>query len=383
MSEPALIPLTLHPLVDAQHRWRAFAIDCTNPADPGCAPTCALWLDALHLDETLGTMPLLLPALAPADCTEGLLGSLPPGRAMLPLAAGADADGAQIDALVGRGVTVLHMAGGTPPQTAGHGRWALLAPGAPIPAAGAAAPRVLLGVDHPEVFKAATTAGWQWLGGRYALQPPDMPRPGQGGGRSIVMRLLGQLATDAETTAIEQTLKSDPQLSYQLLRLVNSAAFALPREITSFSQAINLLGRRQLQRWLQLLLYAQRGDGGVSPLLPRAAWRASLMESLVRRAGGDRDAEDAAFMTGMFSLLELLLGQPMSGVIEPLHLSGPVEDALLRRDGKLGAQLALIDSADALQDVAPRLAAAAISTTDWLAAQVDAARWSIPVSQEA
>jgi EAL and modified HD-GYP domain-containing signal transduction protein len=375
MSEMMLTPYTLHPLVDPQHRWRALAV----VGDKCDAATLTHWIGTLGLRETLGSLALLLPPLAPAAVSEPLLAALPPGQTLLPLPRGAtDAD--DVARLVERGVIVLHALGDENPPAAGHGVWGRAEP---ITPAGTAIPRILLGIDHPEQVKQAAAAGWQWLGGHYALHPADPSPVPQGASRGIVMRLLGQVAADEDHDAIERTLKQDTQISYQLLRLVNSAAFALPRQISSFNQAITLLGRRQLQRWLQLLLYAQRNEGAASPLLPRAAWRAGLMESLTRRAGGDREAQDAAFMTGMFSLLEVLIGQPMSEIIAPLNLTPAVADALVTHGGALGARLALVAAADRTAPEADALDNAAVTAEDWLAAQVEAARWAIAVSQEA
>jgi EAL and modified HD-GYP domain-containing signal transduction protein len=105
-----------------------------------------------------------------------------------------------------------------------------------------------------------------------------------------------------------------------LLKLVNSAAFALSSPIHSFGQAINVLGRRQLQRWLQLLLYArQQDDGLANPLLPLAAVRASMMEALASARLGPRPAGHG-LVAGVFSLLDVLLAMPMTEIVAALSL---------------------------------------------------------------
>ena len=65
-----------------------------------------------------------------------------------------------------------------------------------------------------------------------------------------LMELLGLVVADAESRAIEDLFKRHPDLSLNLLRLSNSVGVAARREITSLRQAITLLGRRQIQRWL-------------------------------------------------------------------------------------------------------------------------------------
>jgi EAL and modified HD-GYP domain-containing signal transduction protein len=201
----------------------------------------------------------------------------------------------------------------------------------------------------------------------------------------LLLKLLAQITRDADTRDIEATLKHDPQLSVQLLRLVNSVAFAPGTRINSFAHAITLLGRRQLQRWLQLLLYASQasGDQGNS-LLAGAAFRATLMEGLCKATGSDRTAQDEAFMVGMFSLLEVLFSQPLAVIIEPLQLSRKVSSALLQRTGALGDLLALVEAAEQGPGaVAPLLTRTGIKTEAWCKAQIEALRWTLQVSKEA
>lgn len=210
------------------------------------------------------------------------------------------------------------------------------------------------------------------------------PSPSSGPTQTLLLRILAQITRDAETRDIEATLKQDPQLSVQLLRLVNSAAFAPNTRINSFAHAITLLGRRQLQRWLQLLLYASQTKGTEgNPLMISAALRATLMEDLSKATGGDRTAQDEAFMVGMFSQLEALFAQPLAKIIEPLRLAEEISDALLNHGGTLGNLLTVIEAADqGPQAVDAALPRTGISREIWCKSQIEALRWAIQVSRE-
>jgi EAL and modified HD-GYP domain-containing signal transduction protein len=116
--------------------------------------------------------------------------------------------------------------------------------------------------------------------------------------------------------------------------------------VTSLRHALVLLGRRQLRVWLQLLLYtSDRANRSLnSPLLQLAAARGKLMEQLAARQAGTQGAlKDLAFMTGILSLMDVLLEMPLTDVLTELNVPVPVEAALLRREGELGALLALTE----------------------------------------
>ena len=227
----------------------------------------------------------------------------------------------------------------------------------------------------------------------FAVKPAvaDSPEPAaaqatprSGPSQALLLKILAQVAGDAETRDIEATLKHDPQLSVHLLRLVNSVAFAPATRITSFAHAITLLGRRQLQRWLQLLLYASQASGDQpNPLMAAAALRASLLEELCKATGGDRTAQDEAFMIGMFSLLEALFAQPLASIIAPLRLAEEISTALLQRTGRLGDLLLLVEAAErGPAETEPALKRTGISAEVWCRSQIAALRWTIQISRE-
>src|SRR5574343_812233 len=137
--------------------------------------------------------------------------------------------------------------------------------------------------------------------------------------RMKLLKLLTLIDDDANTQVLEAVFREESKLSYNLLRLVNSAAVAPPSAITSYPQAINLLGRRQLQRWLQLLVFSDPNNGQQpTPLLQKAARRGHLMESLLALVPDQEISPDTAFITGTLSVLDVLLNTPMGEILNQL-----------------------------------------------------------------
>lgn len=179
-----------------------------------------------------------------------------------------------------------------------------------------------------------------------ASKEPDLTR-------LKLLKLLNIVKQDGDTRQIEAIFREEPKLSYNLLRLVNSVAVGARTKISSFSQAIAILGRRQLQRWLQLLIYANNlADGSTpNPLMQLAAARGRQMELLSSLIVPEPDIEDLggnAFMTGLFSLLDILINLPMSDILKELPMQDEVVEALLapNNGGVLGTLLSAVTSAE-------------------------------------
>jgi c-di-GMP-related signal transduction protein len=196
-------------------------------------------------------------------------------------------------------------------------------------------------------FDLSYTANFDWIDGNCYMTPPAKPIGNQAASRALALQLVQLVAADAENRDIEAIFRRDPALSYQLLRLVNSLAFGAGRRITSFSQALVMLGRKQLRRWLNLMAFASRdGDKRQTMLLAKVAVRARCMELLAHASGLDYTMQDQAFMVGMFSLLGALFGAPIADVLRPLTISDAMRAAVLSYEGELGYLLNLLEKAE-------------------------------------
>jgi c-di-GMP-related signal transduction protein len=172
-------------------------------------------------------------------------------------------------------------------------------------------------------------------------------RPAQ----ATILQLINLVRQQASTDEIEEVLKRDPTLSFNLLRFINSASFGLRTEVTSFKHAVMLLGLKKLFKWAALLLTTSQA-GGVPPAVgSTAVVRGRLMELL---AGDTLDAEesDNAFVVGIFSLLDTLLGMPMPAALASLSLPETVTNALLYGTGPLAPYLALAQACESGDDEA-------------------------------
>jgi len=163
---------------------------------------------------------------------------------------------------------------------------------------------------------------------------------------ALIIRTLNLVRNEADLPVVEKELKQDIALSYRLMRYINSAGMGFPSQITSYRQAVTILGYHELYRWLTLLLLTADPNPVHNDIVKSSIVRGRFLE-LLGKLRFQRTQADDLFVVGIFSRLDQLFGQTMEEVLEPIRISEEMRAALLQRSGPFGELLAL---AEALED---------------------------------
>ena len=214
-------------------------------------------------------------------------------------------------------------------------------------------------VETAQQYDMASSKGIQMFQGYWFARPSVVQAKLVSPSQASILELINLVRKQASTDAIEDVLKKDAGLAFNLMRLINSSGFGLTREITSFRQAVMLMGLKKLFRWAALLLTASRTGGPPSSVGQTAVVRGRLMELLALETQTQEEA-DEAFVVGIFSLLDAMLGMPMPAALNLLSVPEAVSAALLRREGYLGSLLTLAEACESSDDDAFNRAASTV-----------------------
>lgn len=201
-------------------------------------------------------------------------------------------------------------------------------------------------VETVEQFRQCMDLGFEYFQGYYFARPVVLSGKKISPSQRSVLHLLELLDTDASSNEIESSVKHDALITLNLLRLVNTPAVGTRYRINSVGHALMVLGRRQLKRWLQILLYVKGGGAQefTSPLLQLATTRGKTIELLVEHVRpGQRVSADIGFTVGVMSLMDTLFSIQMRDVLDSVNVLDEVRAALLHRGGEYGGMLSLVE----------------------------------------
>lgn len=218
-------------------------------------------------------------------------------------------------------------------------------------------------VETAEQFELMRDLGVKLFQGYWFAKPSLVKattiRPSQ----ATIIQLINLVRKQASTAEIEDLLKKDLTLSFNLLRFINSSGFGLSCEITSFRHAVMILGLKKLFRWAALLMTTSRAGGAPPAVGQTAVVRGRLMELLAAELLTPEES-DNAFVVGVFSLLDTMLGMPMERALESVALPEPVMEALLHGKGVFAPFLELTKACESGDEVAFARAADALQLSN-------------------
>lgn len=188
-------------------------------------------------------------------------------------------------------------------------------------------------IESFDDFQFCSKLGFSLFQGSFVTRREDWTGNQVGPQTLHVCDLLNHLRREAEIAELALLLKQDAVLSYRLLRYINSAASGLREPITSIEHALVLMGRQKMYRWLTLILFGSaQNSPRAAALRENALVRGRFMEMVSE--GMFAEAErDSLFVTGLFSMLDLVLQIPLSTAIQPLNLPTAIEAAILHGTG--------------------------------------------------
>jgi EAL and modified HD-GYP domain-containing signal transduction protein len=203
-------------------------------------------------------------------------------------------------------------------------------------------------VETHEQFKRCRELGFNLFQGFFFAKPEILATESLLESRVSVLNLLRLVVADADILEIENAFKKNLVMTYKLLRLVNSVMTGVRYKIESVRHALTILGQSQLKRWILLSVFAEKDSRVLdNPLFELAAIRGRLMEALVQTlspGAANLDLAGAAFITGLLSLVNLVLNVSVVELCEQLNLDPTISAALINRSGLLGDLLQLTES---------------------------------------
>jgi len=200
-------------------------------------------------------------------------------------------------------------------------------------------------IETLEQFETYKQIGFKRFQGFYFARPETFTSKVINPSFDSVLNLLNLVSQDSDIAEIENAFKQDAALSFKLLRYINSVGFGLSCEIQSIKHGLTILGRKQLYRWLTLLMVTA-GENTTPPVLMKTAITRGRLTELLGKSYFEKQDIDNLFIIGVFSLLDAILKMPIERVLEKIQLPEVVTEALLNRKGVYGPFLQLTEACE-------------------------------------
>ena len=198
-------------------------------------------------------------------------------------------------------------------------------------------------IETEEEFHQALEYGYVLFQGYFFCKPVVLHKKKLTSNALSQIRLLKEVnRQDFDFSAIINVISSDTNLVHKLLTYINSVGIGLTYHISNLRQAAVLLGSGGMRRWVTLISLQTFSEDKPPELFTISLLRAKFCELIAHEIKRPDLTPDTGFLLGMFSLLDVLLSQPMEEVLKEVGLSSELNAALLGEDNILRHVLDLV-----------------------------------------
>ena len=210
---------------------------------------------------------------------------------------------------------------------------------------------IITDIDDEKQYRKAIEMGADAMEGPYVAERLTTKAHSSSYLQSNFFRLMVAVTKDEpDMEEIEQLIAADAQLTYGLMKIANSAYYALRTRATTIRQGVMTLGLAQLKQWIYLLSAGNDGKSmspGSEEFLKLSFMRANFCNELAAHVRDLPITRAEAYLMGMFSTLDYLIDAPMEEILAEVPLAAAIREALLNKTGRCGALYRLVLSYEA------------------------------------
>lgn len=214
-------------------------------------------------------------------------------------------------------------------------------------------------IETREMFELASSMGFSLFQGYFFSKPVTLAAKEIAPLKISYASMLQEINSedDMDFVSLASVIRNDLALSYKLLKLVNSTYFGLRSEVVDINRALTVLGTKEIRKWVFMLAVMGLSSDKPDEIVKMSMIRGRFIEELNKKFGLCRSSENA-FMTGLFSMINVLMEQPMEKALDGMFLAEEIRAALVDNAWPLHGLLELAISLERSEwDEADRLAA--------------------------
>ncbi len=187
-------------------------------------------------------------------------------------------------------------------------------------------------VETQEIYDWAKKLGYKLFQGYYFSKPKMLKGKGVEDSTFQFIKIIEELSKrEPDYKAISSIIEIDVNLTYKLLKLVNSN-FVGSTKITSIQHGLSVLGIATFEKWISLAMIKNMAENKPQESVKVSMSRGKFMELIAKNTKLKNKANEM-MMVGILSVIDGLVDKPMEEIVEELPLKDEVKKALLLQEG--------------------------------------------------